>query len=244
MVKEVLRSLRDILSTGCFPNDTSILKSELLTSHRVKGRQFLLAYIPENSVGAEIGVFTGLFSSILAREKKIAQVTFVDPWWEAYGEFYPNWGSYTDQGRVKTRHAYATAKRRIDRAGLSNRFVEIASSYEWLERQPDSSLDWVYLDSTHSYEGTVRELGLLNSKIKTTGLIFGDDWQTDRNHRHHGVFRAVNEFLKNGDFEVVTCGLNSQWVLRRSENAAPSSAIIWTDPLLTQRVGATRDDRV
>jgi hypothetical protein len=91
-----------------------------------------------------------------------------------------------------------------------------ASSYEWLEAQPDDSLDWVYLDSTHSYNGTKLELKLLNRKLKETGLICGDDWQSDRNARHHGVFLAINELIKAEGFEFVVCGIKFQWITRRN----------------------------
>jgi hypothetical protein len=157
-----------------------------------------------------------LFSSVLAREQKISQVTFVDPWWKAYGDHFPDWGTYTDYGRMSTRNAFEIAKKRILRSGLPNRIVEVGSSDEWLKNQSDNSLDWVYLDSTHSYDGTKRELELLNFKIKDPGMILGDDWQVDRNHRHHGVCLAVNEFLKNSNFEMILCGRHFQWILRRS----------------------------
>jgi methyltransferase family protein len=93
--------------------------------------------------------------------------------------------------------------------------VEVASSYEWLECQPDESLDWIYLDSTHIYDGTKRELKLLNRKLRETGLICGDDWQSDRDNRHHGVFLATNEFTREEGFEFVLCGVNMQWIMRR-----------------------------
>lgn len=227
-----IQSLRDILLTGYFPKDISILKAEIWANHQVKTRIFLLKFIPDNSVGAELGVFTGLFSSILARERRIAHITFVDPWWKAFGDHYPDWGAYTDYGRIKTRSAHDTARRRISRAGLPNRIVEVASSYDWLESQPDESLDWVYLDSTHSYDGTMRELTLLDRKLKDTGLILGDDWQMDRNHRHHGVCLAVNQFLKTGNFEIILCGVHNQWILRRSQENTFALPILWKDPLL------------
>jgi hypothetical protein len=172
--------------------------------------------IPNNSVGAELGVFTGLFSSLLARDRRIKKITFVDPWWEAFGSHYPDWGAYSDYGRVSTRNAYETANIRIGRAALPNRIVEIGYSYEWLAAQPDKSLDWVYLDSTHNYEGTKRELDLLKSKISDTGLILGDDWQMQRSHIHHGVCLAVNECLKASNFELIIAGDRSQWALRRA----------------------------
>src|SRR5262245_7926619 len=102
-VIQIDRSILDILASGVIPFDTSILRAEALVHHRVRQRKFLLDYIPESSIGVEIGVFTGLFSSILAKHPKISRVTFVDPWWTAFGEHYPDWGDYTDQGRLETR---------------------------------------------------------------------------------------------------------------------------------------------
>jgi hypothetical protein len=216
----MLRSLQDILLTGYIPRDISILRAELLCEHRVKSRLLVLDFIPSNSVGAELGVFTGLFSSVLAKEPKISRVTFVDPWWEAFGEYYPDWGAYTDYGRISTRKAYEVAKKRIYRSRLPNRVVEVGSSCDWLTRQADRSLDWVYLDTVHNYEGTKRELALLDLKVTDTGLIVGDDWQIDRNHVHHGLYLAVNEFVKSSNFELVLCGERNQWILRRSPCAS------------------------
>jgi hypothetical protein len=208
--------LRDILISRYVPTDINILRAELRSPHRMFGRRFIVDFIPPRSVGAELGVFTGLFSAILARERKISRVTFVDPWWEAFGHHFPDWGAYTDYGRVSTRKAFEIAEKRISRSALPNRIVEVASSHEWLRSQPDESLDWVYLDSTHSYEGTKRELELLERKITDTGVILGDDWYTDRNHVHHCVSVAVNEFVKTSNFELVIAGQRNQWVLRRS----------------------------
>jgi len=205
----------DIFTAGCIPRDVNILKAELKTKHRIRERIFLLDHFPSSSVGLELGVFTGLFSAILSRQQKFAKVTFVDPWWMMYGECYPNWGSYTNFGRLRTRQAFDIAKRRI-LSGLPNRTVEVAFSYEWLEGQPDKSLDWIYVDSTHTYEGTKRELKLLGRKMKETGLICGDDWGPSRNGRHHGVFLAVNEFARAENFEFVFCGVNCQWMIRRA----------------------------
>jgi hypothetical protein len=207
-------SFSDIFYSGHIPKDLNIIKAELRADHRVKQRLFLLQYLPPNSTGAELGVFTGLFSAVISRQQKLSKVTFVDPWWTLYGERYPDWGSYTDYGRLRTRQAFETAKRRI-LFGFPNRFVEVASSHEWLECQPDESLDWIYLDSTHTYDGTKRELKLLNRKLRETGLICGDDWQSDRDNRHHGVFLATNEFTREEGFEFVLCGLNMQWIMRR-----------------------------
>jgi hypothetical protein len=118
-VVQLNRSILDILASGVIPSERSILRAETLVHHRVREREFLLDHIPENSIGVEIGVFTGLFSSILARDPKIARVTFVDPWWKAFGERYPDWGDYTDRGRVATHSSYELARRRANPTGAS-----------------------------------------------------------------------------------------------------------------------------
>jgi hypothetical protein len=213
--------LRDILMSGHVPMDWSVLKAEICIDHRVRNRLFILSFIPPRSIGAELGVFTGLFSSRLAEHPNVLRVTFVDPCWTLYGDCYPDWGRYTDYGRLKTRAAYSVAKHRILRHPLPNRSVEVATSYDWLAAQADESLDWVYLDSTHSYEGTKRELALLARKLKHGGLILGDDWADTGPHQ--GVFLAVNEFIKHSNFKVVICGHEIQWVLRKDESEPSSS---------------------
>jgi hypothetical protein len=72
------------------------------------------------------------------------------------------------------------------------------------------------LDSTHRYEETKQELKLLDRKIKDDGMIIGDDWHMNRESVHHGLYLAVNEFLKTANFEIMMCGREMQWVLRRT----------------------------
>lgn len=67
----ILNSI-DILRAGIVL-DRSLLRAEFLHDHRVGRRAFVANLLPRRGVGAEIGVFTGLFSRILlgaARPKK------------------------------------------------------------------------------------------------------------------------------------------------------------------------------
>lgn len=64
-----------------------------------------------------------------------------------------------------------------------------------LTRMPDQHLDWAYLDTTHEYDQTARELQLLKQKVKPGGIIAGDDWRPDPSHPHHGVCKAVQAFV-------------------------------------------------
>src|SRR5262249_7977252 len=67
-------------------------------------------------------------------------------------------------------------------------------------------LDFVYVDSSHRYEKTLQELEAVAPIIADDGVILGDDWIIEVTHRHHGLMRAVNEFLK----------MHSGWRCRRA----------------------------
>jgi hypothetical protein len=47
----------------------------------------MVDFMPPDSAGAEFGGFAGLFSAILARERKISRVIFVASWYEIL-EYY------------------------------------------------------------------------------------------------------------------------------------------------------------
>jgi hypothetical protein len=72
-----------------------------------------------------------------------------------------------------------------------------------LPQFPDRYFDWVYIDTLHFYEHTRDELALLKTKVKVDGVIAGDDWLPDPSHRHHGVCRAVTEFVQAEPYELI-----------------------------------------
>jgi len=54
------------------------------------------------------------------------------------------------------------------------------------------SLDMVYIDALHTYEGVKKDVYLWEKKIKKGGYLAGHDYQS----RFQGVIDAVNEFKK------------------------------------------------
>jgi hypothetical protein len=180
-------------------------------------REDVLKLLPRDSVGAEIGVFKGEFTAHILRVVRPREFHLIDAWWLLYGEHYPNWGAYTQFGTLRTRDAYEHAKRvvaRVDRWGAT--VFHVADDVECLKGFADSYFDWVYLDTSHEYEHTKQELALLRQKMKRGGLISGDDWQTDSNHPHHGLCRAVVEFCEMCGWELVHSDAYGQWCIRES----------------------------
>jgi hypothetical protein len=179
-------------------------------------RAGFLSVLPRRSVGIELGVFRGEFSRYILQIVKPRALHLVDVWWTEFGEYYPDWGSYTDYGRLRTEEAYLQARQVVDAyGGSTDVYVHAGDDLEYLASLPDGSLDWAYIDSSHMYEHTKQELELLGEKIRIDGLISGHDWREDPNSIHHGVFLAVTEFCSSHGWEVIALDNNHQWALRR-----------------------------
>lgn len=181
---------------------------------RNKDRRWILNIIPKNSIGAEIGVFRGHFSELICEIVQPKKLYLVDPW-ELLGEFF-GWGKeYTSHNTLPTRVARAETEARVAKYPqvevriISAMFPERTDMFE-------EPLDWIYIDASHQYHRTLLELKNAEKLIKEDGFILGDDFHARRDHMHHGVFKAVTEFVKTSRFEIVAAGPAGQWCLRRS----------------------------
>lgn len=150
--------------------------------------------LPKGGTGAEIGVWKGDYSAKLLELAKPETLHLIDPW--AVRED-PNYDT-----------AWYGKARGIDmdkvHDGVQARFAEqLASGQVKIHRAPsldamsafdDGSLDFVYVDGDHAYEGVKPDLEISVRKVREGGLICVDDhmigkWWGD------GIVRAVNEIL-------------------------------------------------
>lgn len=181
-------------------------------------RRWILAGIPRGGVGAEIGVFRGHFSAVILETLAPRKFYMVDPW-TTLGEFFPWANEYSNQGTLPTALARREAELRAAQfPGTESVVVEAV--FPDCIAQLTEPLDWIYIDSSHNYKDTLRELDAAASILKPDGIIIGDDFYPDRSSYHHGVFRAVNEFVKKSRYEFVAAGPNAQWRLRRADPGA------------------------
>lgn len=190
-------------------------------SRRSRRRDFLASYVRKGGVGAELGVFWGHFSEVILDEFKPRRLYLIDVW-DLQGERYPDWGRYTDFGRLRT------ADCRADVEGLAARHPGVVTVIRdacehFLQQYTGEKFDWIYLDTSHTYADTIRQLPLIAERLSDDGVILGDDWIADRGHPHHAVFRAVHQFIRTSDFEIVMAGRGNQYVLRRALEGTPAS---------------------
>ncbi|KKL73400.1 hypothetical protein LCGC14_2075280 [marine sediment metagenome] len=59
---------------------------------------------------------------------------------------------------------------------------------------PDSSLDWVYIDGDHTYEGCKNDLSVWPAKVRAGGVVAGHDYSPER-EALQGVTAAVDEHI-------------------------------------------------
>ena len=90
-----------------------------------------------------------------------------------------------------------------------------SDSAEAAKQFKDSSVDFVYVDATHTYEGVMRDLISWWPKLKSGGVLAGDDWMLEevRGNQVWGIQRAVSEFAKDRmlRFEVFPDDSNPGW---------------------------------
>lgn len=180
-------------------------------------RRFLLDMLPKHSVGAEIGVHTGDFSSSLLEALNPQRLHLIDPWKYESSPAYEN-SLYGDagarNGQAEMDQRYRQVNRRFKRQISSGR-VSIHRGYsaEILNEFADGFFDWVYIDGNHLYEYVKSDLELALRKTRSDGIIAGDDYD-DPGWWQGGVKKAVDEFAENNSVELLVTR-NNQFVFRK-----------------------------
>jgi len=188
-------------------------QAETQADHRLESRDELLSLIPIGKCGAELGVFTGMFSERLLAKTQPKKLYLVDVWHTVFNPNFPDWGLYTAHGTLSASMALEAVKTRTRDNPVAE--IIIRPSVEWMRGLATDSLDWVYIDSSHSYDGTLEELTEAARVIAKDGLILGDDAWIDPNSHHFGVFKAVRDFCRENPWEIIHLDVAAQWAIRR-----------------------------
>ena len=153
-------------------------------------RRAMLAQVAPGSVVAEVGVDRGAFSRQILDVARPAELHLVDVWAsERYHE-----GLYR---QVTAAFADEIAAGRVH----VHRGASVAAAPEFA----DGTLDWVYIDTDHSYETTRDELAAYAPKVAPGGVLAGHDYLVGNwvAGNRYGVMEAVHEFCVARDWELV-----------------------------------------
>jgi hypothetical protein len=159
-----------------------------------------------NSVGAEIGVYKGGFGEFLLPHCRLLYL--VDPWYR----LKPFWGAKSaENSAVRALIQILTVYTDEIDAGRVQVIPEF--SVPFLESLKQDALDWIYLDASHSYDATLAELKAAHRVIRPGGYMIGDDYDSNPESKQHGVFLAVNEFMREHGYDFAA-NQSRQWAFR------------------------------
>lgn len=183
----------------------------------MSNRHFLLRMLPRDSIGAEIGVNKGDFSSQILRTVKPRELHLIDPWKHEESGAYEKalYGGELQGGQKEMDYRYRDVCRRFGRHIQSGRvIVHRGHSSDILKRFQDQYFDWIYIDGNHRYEFVVQDLELSFRKTRVGGYISGDDYGRKSTWWDDGVERAVNEFIEREPVQVIKIQ-NFQFIVQR-----------------------------
>lgn len=150
--------------------------------------------------GVEVGVWKGEFSDFLLQKWKGEKLYSVDPW--------KNFASdeYIDELNIKQEEfdrISVDVKNLLSKYGNRSEIIRDVSANAVFSF-PNNSLDFVYLDARHHYEGVKEDIENWFPKVKSNGIFCGHDYLNSViGETHFGVKRAVDEFARINDLKVL-----------------------------------------
>lgn len=178
-------------------------------------RARMLSALLERGVCAEIGTWKGDFAAVILEHRRPQRLYLVDPWeHRAEGDYAEaSYGGRMEGGQQALDAMHESVASRFA-AEIASGQVEIVRrrSTDAAATLADESLDWVYIDGDHSYDGVKRDLDAYFGKVKPGGLLAGDDYGHEGSWFGDGVKRAVDEFAPRcAALEVI----GTQFLLRK-----------------------------
>lgn len=160
-------------------------------------------------LGVEIGVLNGRTSCILLKERPLLEHHMIDPW------LVPTKGSSYDMAqdinsqKSQDDHnkALILTKKRVAFAGKRG-VIKRMMSHEAINDYKDHSLDFVFIDGDHSYDGVKKDIEMWECKVKSGGWIGGHDFL---HPKLPGVAKAVFEKY---DEKTIELDDNRTWFKR------------------------------
>jgi hypothetical protein len=162
----------------------------------------------------EVGVDEGLFSAYLLEHWHGQRLISVDPWLEMRPDDYVD---VCNTSQASMDENYQTTRRRLAPFG-DRSDIWRETSVEAASRVTPRSLDFVYLDARHSYEGVTEDLEAWFPLLRPGGIMAGHDYNDGVFIEGvHGVRSAVDEFFAARAIPVrhtFTDVPNASWIAR------------------------------
>lgn len=174
-----------------------------------KCRMFILDYVNEGDVCAEIGVYRGMFSKHIL-ERNPSHFHAIDSW-----EYFPEFNNrcYGKRKGVNQEHMDNIYEQAMENIGRDSRVtMHRMKSTQAAKLLPDSHLDFIYIDGNHNFEYVMSDIISFVPKMKDDGIICGDDYKFPRCKRG-GANNAIRKLEEIGYVKLLEVKGN-QFVLQ------------------------------
>lgn len=177
----------------------------------------LLNYLSLTGEGVEIGVQEGFYSHKILSNSNLKTLYSVDVW---------NWLPDNEVGdTLQEQHDYRYLKTIMRLMEFGTRSVCLKrTSEQAVNFFKDNSLDFVYIDANHDYEGVRKDIEIWWPKAKSGSIFSGHDyldgWKTyviegitNDGRSYFGVKEAVDEFVKENNLKlhILNHGWDKEW---------------------------------
>lgn len=159
----------------------------------MKNRTELAKYFAELGFknGAEVGACFGYYSKILCDNIPGLSLLAID-----------SWENQENARRERTRNKSGEQATR-ELLEPYNAIILKSDSVEASEGIEDESLDFVFIDADHTYEGVKRDIEAWAPKVRPGGIVSGHDYYVFASGED-GVIRAVDEYVKTNGIKLLT----------------------------------------
>lgn len=163
--------------------------------------------VKPGSTGAEIGVYRGGFSRQIYDTCRPAMLYCLDAW-EKYDDYAKDSICHENQ-----EDNYAATKNTMAEAIRAGRCQVIRGRSHPVGLEWRVPLDWIFLDSNHTYEFAIDDLRNWSRFVRPGGCIMCHDF-TEREAAlamDFGVVRAVKEFCTDSEWELTHITKEADW---------------------------------
>jgi predicted O-methyltransferase YrrM len=136
--------------------------------------------------GAEIGVESGLYSSILLASNPNLVLYSIDAW-----KSYRAYRDHTSQEKLD--RFYENTKQALK--GFGDRsIIWKKASMDAVKEIPDESLDFVYIDANHAFAHVAQDVHYWLRKVRKGGIISGHDYKKHKAGVNIHVKQVINGY--------------------------------------------------
>ena len=168
----------------------------------------ILSRVPVGAKGAELGVFMGALSARLLQREDIT-LYMVDSWKEHGEGDYAESGDFHASLSQQQQDGFRLAATNETEFAENRRSILCMDTVAGAKYFEDGSLDFVFIDADHSYNGCRADIEAWYPKVRKGGWLCGHDYK-NVDYPCFGVEQAVDEFVASKGLKL-ELGDNFTW---------------------------------